>query len=215
MSALIFAYDAEHAYVATDTLVADASGELNPVTFMSKVFALPHLRALMVCTGWMEFGQQWFLMLNGHFVAPSCEVLNQYAPGSLRELWKGFQEYGHTSTIYHFIADSERVRVFAFRSTKDFEVEQLPAEGIAFKPPFVGHESHELRTLDDIVSAMDKQRVEQAAIPAVERVAIGGEVVFAELHSDGKTMLWVGHRFGDYDAQLAQMIDNLPANQNS
>jgi hypothetical protein len=161
--------------------------------------------------GSVDLGNKWLYLLN-NTVPVGLEELNAYTRGTLRELWPDLNPQWK-STVFHFMAVEGGVQVFKFASDDNFEAEQMPSDGKAFKPPFEGCGDHSLAQMSDWIGAMSKQRAEQAGLPLSEQTPIGGEMIVATLSGDGAIQMWVAHRFEDYDVQLNTMLEAYAARQ--
>ena len=78
----------------------------------------------------------WFRFVNGSIIATDVDSLNLYAPTLLRNATAQSQGTDFTSTtLYHFGYSTTRNRYvgFAYRSTKNWEPDQLP-DALGFKP---------------------------------------------------------------------------------
>ena len=216
MTVLNFAITQVGVFVVMVTLVT-CDGE--PAFFTSKATPVPHLNGLICGTGFQRFFHLWSLRVLGGIVAFDISHLDQYATESLREVWEelshGEQQAG-TSTIYHFGYDrgDDEFVGFAYRSTNNFESEQLPF-GTVTKPPYHGGLPL-LGFPDDFVEVCRAQRAEQDQLGTEDRVYIGGQITaFTMQRNQGrKGAVWYGietaHEFDDFDDMYVDCLDNLP-----
>ncbi|MDC7675140.1 hypothetical protein [Asticcacaulis machinosus] len=208
--------------IFSDTLVLNAD-DMRPRNFMTKIFVLPHLNGLITGIGLAPLISDFFISAKEHIVARDIVHLAEYAPERLRGIWSDYEAKLHpdaTSTIYTFGFDKEagRVRGFAYRSTSNFESEEL-GYGMALKPAPADASAFE--GIADIQSFVEyclhQQRIERER-PRMERVGIGGELWLYTIAVDGGRPIFgqqlicpFDHFEDDWEALLAQ----LPANQGS
>ena len=213
MSSLIFYSDPEQAYVATDTLGVELSGD--PKMFSSKAVYLPHLRTIIAGTGMGMFSGDWAMYVNHCMVVAGILNLDYHTPTSLRSRWQQYQSEHSlpaslTTTVYHFgfSEDDESVRVFAYRSTNSFASEPL-AYGFGLKPVCTppGDES----LVDALPAMMREQRDNERAKPPSERLYIGGECIGMHLTKTACTISRV-FQFDDYPEHLRAIFENHRAN---
>src|SRR6187551_2764279 len=106
MSLLMFHHLPESAFILTDTLATTTEGE--PALFQSKAWVIPHLNMAVANTGVANLGARWNDFLCSSLVARDIDMVDQFAPEKLRELWDELLvenravEYAATCTIYHF-----------------------------------------------------------------------------------------------------------------
>jgi hypothetical protein len=216
MTVLNFAITQDGVFVVMDTLVTCDNG---PAFFTSKATPVPHLNGLICGTGFQRFFHLWSLRVLGGIVSLDISHLDQYATENLREVWDELpdeQRRAGTSTIYHFGYDrcDDEFVGYAYRSTNDFESEQLPC-GIATKPPYLGNLPL-VGFPDDFVEVCRAQRTEQDQIASEDRVYMGGQVTAYTMQRNQRRegTVWYGietaHEFEDFDEMYVACLDNLP-----
>ncbi|MFZ2050522.1 MAG: hypothetical protein WB698_15540 [Solirubrobacteraceae bacterium] len=211
MSLLLFQLSPESVIVATDTLATRVDGR--PFLLVSKCMVLPHLGSVIAFTGTAGIGQRWAAAIHANLLCRDFDMLDQHTPDSLRLIATEMEDeqgpISGSSTVYHFGYSEmdEQYVGFAYRSEKDFASERLPC-GFGIKPPPTALPTDNPATIEAMVELADQIRGEQNALPLVDRLHIGGELVFtvlAERHIYVNTV----HRFGDFDAQWQAMNDHL------
>jgi hypothetical protein len=207
MTALNFLLEPDRVCIATDTLALSLGGRSHK--FATKIFPLPHLQLIICGTGLLQLATDWYLFVQTSAVVRSIIGLNKFAPAILRELWARHPEASGTSgTIYHFGFDEEAgyFRGFAFRSSNDFEEEELQQNAFGVKPPVL---MPEIKTLPDgFIELVSRQREEDLRRPVQERIGVGGEVQFAILTQNSVTITTC-HRFDDFEEIWEEMLANL------
>lgn len=208
MTLLLFRHTPENVAIVMDTLATSAEGE--PLNFMSKCRAMPHLKLAVAWTGVGTFGLRWCVALEEQVLSRDIEMLNEYAPEVISRIWKDLGEEqdlrGMTSTIYHF-GLSERTGQYvgyAYRSTKGFVSDPIPY-GFGVKPPLAALD--ELVEPDDVpdwITLAAAIRAEQDALPAGQRVSVGGALTLTMLR-EGSAITTEVHRFDDFDAMWNEM----------
>ena len=208
MSSLIFATDEQQIVVATDTLAVTTEGE--PVLFASKATHIPHLRIIIAGTGFGGLSNEWALSVSSRMIVRGIMNLNYHTPKGLRELWKKYKAAhstpdGLTTTVYQFgiSEEDDRVVSFAYRSTSDFESEQLQY-GYGLKPECTIPEGNFIEALPQM---MEEQRRNQEALPREERLYIGGEIQVLYLTADGCRSFKVD-QFPDFEAHQRAIFEN-------
>ena len=208
MSSLIFATDERNILVATDTLGVTTEGE--PFLLASKATHVPHLRTIIAGTGVGGLSNEWALTVSMRMVVRGIMNLNYHTPKGLRDLWRKYKAVysipeGLTTTVYQFgiSEEDDRVLSFAYRSTSDFESEQLQY-GFGVKPECTIPEGDFLEALPQM---MAEQRRNQEALPKDERLYIGGEIQALHLTADGCRSFKVG-QFPDFEAHQRAIFDN-------
>jgi hypothetical protein len=208
MSSLIFETDERQIVVATDTLAVTTEGE--PFLFASKATHVPHLRTIIAGTGFGGLSNEWALTVSARMIVRGILNLNYHTPNGLRELWKKYKaEYSIpewlTTTVYQFgiSEEDDRVVSFAYRSTSDFESEQLQY-GIGVKPECKVPETDFIEALPQM---MAEQRSIQETLPKEERLYIGGEIQALYLTADGCRSFKVG-QFPDFEAHQQAIFKN-------
>jgi len=207
MTALIYILQENQVCVAMDTL-ALSSDDGKPLLFTSKITHLPHLGGLICGTGVMDFVANWIAMVQTSIVAKDIEHLSKYTPDSLRVLWHKLQyPEQQTSTIYYFgySTISRRCKGYAFRSTNNFELEELQYS-VGIKPPICDIEVREIP--EDIIRIIGRQKEQDEQLPLGERLGIGGEIHFAVI-TPSQIYTRVLHRFDDYETCYLQMCERL------
>lgn len=213
MSSLIFYTDREQALVATDSLAVDGSGA--PHMFTSKAGYIPHLKTIIAGTGAGGFANKWLYDATNRMVIKGIRNLDYHTPEALRKLWQEYKvEFSlpkdFTTTVYQFgvCEESGEIVSFAYRSTNNFESEQLQY-GTAVKPECSIPEGNLLELLPQI---MQEQRVIQSNKPKSERVYIGGEIFAYYLTSEGCNCINIGP-FDDFEDQEQQIFNNFITNK--
>lgn len=199
MSLLLYRNAPEGSWVVTDTLATEPDG--TPFLFTSKCAVVPQMRMLIAGTGTAALVDRWRDLVQTSVRALDAAMLDVHAPDALRGLWAELgREHDltdQTATVYHFGCDAstDTHRLFVYRSTSDFSGEiQQPGYGIKPHPlgEFSGPES-----IEEIVALATRIRDEQAALPQLERVCIGGELVLTALEKDTVTIRVI-HAFDDH-----------------
>lgn len=208
MSSMIFSTDEERILVATDTLAVTPSGE--PFMFAMKATHVPHLRTIIAGTGGAGFANKWALRASSRMIVNGIHNLDYHTPNGLRELWKKYSlEYSlsedFTTTVYQFgISEiNDKVVSFAYRSTNDFESEQLQY-GTAVKPKCRVPEGN---LIELIPSMMEEQRDIQENLPKESRLYIGGEIYALCLTAEGCNSFKLG-QFKDYETHKRKIFEN-------
>jgi hypothetical protein len=103
MTALHYILTDEELIVAMDSLGLETTpdGDRCELKFVTKVFPLPHLRALLCGTGSLELVLRWFLTIQHTIVADDILYLDTIGPQMIRDLHRE-HVLGADSTIYHF-----------------------------------------------------------------------------------------------------------------
>lgn len=207
MSSLIFYVDPDQALIFTDTLVATYDGA--PSCFSSKATYLAHVATVIAGTGVSSLYLAWLQYANSGVLANGVESLGSQAPKHLRELWARLVPEqsipaDKTATIYHFgLSETSGQMVhFAFRSTHDFEAEEL-VHGVGAKPDCTLPQEGEMYQL--VPMMMEEQRRLQAERPTGDRIHIGGDAMAIHLTREGcrQHLLF---RFHDYDEHAAAIV---------
>lgn len=198
MSSLIFYVDESQALIATDTLVVDGVDK-KPKIFCSKAFYIPHINMIVASTGLAGFSDQWIARINSYLNVGDIEDLSTCAQGMLSEVFEWYNAQlslsptdNFTATIYHFGLSSRdgKMKSYAHRSTNNFVPEPLPYG--TGKKPQCELPLGEYELLSIIPSLMEKQRAEQKATNAADRVYIGGEIFALHLTGTGCSSFKVG-----------------------
>jgi hypothetical protein len=211
VSSLIFYTDKTQALIATDTLATSATVPGTPFKFTTKAFIVPHLRMIIAGTGCGGFCDRWFLQINDRMVVRGIGNLNDHTPRNLALLWSSHKEEfpileNATSTIYHFgfSEEDQLMRSYAYRSTSNFESEQLPY-CLGGKPDYSAPNPYELPK--DFKTIMESQRELQSSETKENRVYIGGEIQVIHLTKDGFSSYPLC-KFDDYDSDESAIYSN-------
>jgi hypothetical protein len=215
MSLLMFQLHSRGVNVYTDTLATNAAGRA--AAYTSKCFPVPHMGVLIAFTGVARLGQEWAYTANTSMLSLDIDMLNQHTPEQLRKLWKEItQEHpeiaDHTCTVYQFgHSDDQSAHVgFAYRSTADFEPEQLPPDGFSIKP----HPSAEIErtpeNLGEIIALAETVQSEQNNRPITDRIHIGGVLVESLLAGD-QILTRPIHLFKDFEDTWTDMNRHISA----
>lgn len=212
MSSLIFYTDESQALIATDTLATSNKIPGAPFKFTTKAFVIPHLKMIIAGTGCGGFCDRWFLQINDRMVVRGIENLDYHTPRNLALLWSSFKnEFSlledATTTIYHFGFSEENQSICShvYRSTNNFESEQLPY-GLGGKPEYIVPNPYELPK--DFKTIMDSQRELQSSETKESRIYIGGEIQLIRLERDGFIVQSLG-KFEDYDSDEDAIYRNF------
>lgn len=208
MSSLIFSTDESQIFVATDTLAVNSRGE--PFSFTSKSTHIPHFKTIISGTGIGGFSNQWALTVSSRMIINGIRNLDYHTPNGLRELWERYaKDYSlprnFTTTVYQFgISETDsKVVSFAYRSTNDFESEQL-SYGTGVKPECSVPEGN---LVELIPSMMQEQRDIQNKLPKNERLYIGGEIYAHYLTVDECKSFKLG-QFPDFEEHGRKIFEN-------
>lgn len=142
VSLLMFALAPEGVWIVTDTLATTMEGE--PHLLASKCFTAPHLELAVAFTGVANVGQEWTQWVQSRVLASDIDMLDRHEPGVIRAVYAELEgPEDATATIYHLgFSLTENAYVgYIYRSTSDFESEELPAPCFAIKPPPAGRSS--------------------------------------------------------------------------
>ena len=209
MSSLIFFTDKDNAVVATDTLVVTPEGV--PLLFTSKAIHLPHLKMIIAGTGLGGFATEWALKVNDRLIVNGLNNLDFHTPNCLRELWDKYKnefKFGDamTTTVYQFGFSQidENIAAFAYRSTNNFESEEL-TYAMRAKPECASPEDG-YSVIDAIPEMMRNQRKIQDEKPTDERLYIGGEIQVLHLTRDGCRSFKLGE-FDDLEDVQLEMFE--------
>lgn len=197
--------------IVTDTLATTVDGEA--MMFQSKAWALPHLNMAIAVTGVANLGAEWDEFLRSSAVVLDLRMIDRFAPEHLRRLWLALQDGAPhdsriTATIYHFGFEhgSDRAVRYAYRSTNNLSSERIEKAGFGVKPTANGFVPTPPESLDDIITMALQIRADQDALPASERIFIGGELQMM-LVRDGETQTRRIYRFPDYDDAWRAMMN--------
>jgi hypothetical protein len=114
------------------------------------------------------------------------------------------------TTVYHFGFSEQtgKIHSFAYRSTNNFQSEQIPY-CVAVKPECSVPENPCLP--QDIRKMMDDQRSIQASRPENQRIHIGGEIEIYHLAKSGFA-IYTLDRFEDYSRDEKAIYENFQVN---
>jgi len=218
LTALLFGLGKESVWLALDSLACSKGGA--PLKYVVKVFPFPHLNLVMCGTGDMNIILDWFVALNAYYYGQSGRHLglphvNDGAPAVLSGIALKYEHLkAGSTTIYHFGFDEteKRFRGFAFRSTNEFAMDEIPY-GLGAKP--FGEELAPLLygsggppTVNSIIRVMEEQKRRDEALPAEDRVGVGGEIHLLTM-SENRQTLWACHRFKDRATMFDEILEGL------
>lgn len=179
MTILNWEMTAQHVLILSDTL-AIGGQDKRARHFTTKVYPAPHIEAVITGTGLHEVATRFYMSVVGGYIVDDVEHLSDFAPETLREIWKGIgaEIPGATATIYTFglSQDDGNFTGYAYRSTADFEAERMK-HGIAVKPGTPTAE--DLQRLDGLpafIAVSRKQQAHDRGLPRGDRVGIGGDL---------------------------------------
>lgn len=209
----------EHVAILSDTLSLSGD-EKRPRTFMTKVYPVPHLGGVITGTGIGQLVTSFYMQVVAEMIVDDTEHLVEFAPEVLRSMWAEFGDKlpdGATTTIYTFGLSKESGEFigFAYRSTNDFEAEELQ-HGTAAKPAPSMEELQAVEDLAGLGKLALKQQADDRALPRRKRVGIGGEMWLYLLtkSESGAVSFQIQHvtdfpHFAeDHDVMLAQLPQN-------
>lgn len=215
----MFNHTEEQIAVFTDTLATHGAGE--PFLFYNKCLPIPTMSLLVAVTGYGDFLERWVSHLRGKILARDIVMLDAHAPEALRRLWDelGAEDGPLTSTctIYHFGVEEDTGRCvrYVYRSEHDFESERYDVNGQGLKPPPTEGLTDEIRSsLQSIEGWIDlavQIRAEQDALPRLERVYIGGELMLTTIDADSIIRIDRLHTWEDYNEHWNAMNGWPPA----
>lgn len=206
MTAMVFTIQPEQICLAMDTLVVDAFDK-TPLCYQTKFTVLLHMNLVIAGTGLAPLINDWFRFVNGSIIATDVDSLNLYAPTLLRNATAQSQGTDFTSTtLYHFGYSTTRNRYvgFAYRSTKNWEPDQLP-DALGFKPVVDVRPTEKIEFPQFFIDIISEQRRKDLLLPVAERVGIGGDIQFVVLEGGVVTVSNV-HRFDSYNSDLEVMV---------
>jgi len=177
---------------------------------MSKAVHIPHLKTIIAGTGIGGFANQWALTVSTQMVLRGVENLNFHTPDALRSLWEEYLDKYEmassvTTTVYQFGFSevTDKVVSFVYRSTHNFESEQL-SYGTGFKPECTVPQGDLIKAIPKM---MEQQRQLQTRVPAESRLYIGGEIQALYLTSEGCKSFKIGE-FPDFMDHLQAIFEN-------
>ena len=208
----------EYVLLLSDTLSLSAEDK-HPQSFMTKIFTAPHIGALITGTGIGEIITRFYLHVVSGMIVDDVVHLSEFAPESLRMIWEEVSDRmpdGATATIYTYGLTEEGFVGFAYRSTADFEAEELQ-HGLAAKPAPELSRLAEVDGFDGFVTLAREQQANDRALPRVDRVGIGGDLwMYLMTKGEGGGLsLRVDRveRLNHYDADHNVMLARLPENE--
>lgn len=224
MTVLNFLLTDAAVYLLTDTVLSDPE-DLSPITFSTKVHALPHLQAVICGTGHAQLIAEWVALVNLSLPARDILDLDRFAPAKLGALSArhGSEDADarqFTTTLYHFGFDERTSRFagFAYRSADGFRSEPLP-QGFGFKPaPAWDFDSRKITKLPEhFIAITKKQKAQDEATEPDKRVGVGGQLVFCHMQRipgtrnapTVQTSFAICHSFPDFKQMYAQATANL------
>lgn len=161
---------------------------------------------IIASTGLAGFSDQWLAFINTNLNPRDVEELSDIAQRYLVQAYKKYVTFiedgdlsNYSTTIYHFgfSSSSEKMLVYAHRSSKEFKPE-LIEYGIGIEPICVLPEVDSNENFANLIPGiMERQRAEQAVIAEGKRVSIGGEIFAWHLKKDGCHSFRIGE-FEDY-----------------
>ncbi|KQQ66111.1 hypothetical protein ASF63_12375 [Microbacterium sp. Leaf320] len=182
MSLLFYVQTDTTVQIVTDTLVSDENRD--PMMYQHKVKPFPHLNMIGVVTGFGSFGYQFFQDIDFTPGLRDIEHVNETAQETLRDSFKGWQEYhapvdiGHATVhLFGFPEGSEKVVRYIYRAKNDFAPERHEGgSSMAVKPPPQQFELVYPDSPDEIVALAIKLRDENDELRTEYPVAIGGDL---------------------------------------
>lgn len=206
----MFAFSPDGAWIATDTLATTMEG--NPHLLVSKCFIASHLELAVAFTGVANVGQEWTQWVQSRMLARDIDMLDLHTPEALRSVHEQLKcPDDATATIYHlgFSPESDKYVGYVYRSTSDYESEELPESGFAIKPQPADIEAMEPPGgADEIIALAESVRASEGAKPRGERIYIGGELILTQLHEHVITATKI-HQFADFEEAWLAMNANL------
>lgn len=208
----------DHVLLLSDTLVL-SSDDKRPRSFMTKIFTAPHIGALITGTGISELVTRFYLHVVSGMVVDDVVHLSEFAPESLRTIWEKLADQmpeGATATIYTFGLSEDGFAGFAYRSTSDFEAEELQYS-MAAKPAPDMAKLAAVDSFEDFLTLARGQQEDDRARPRMDRVGIGGDLwMYLMTKSEGGAIsLKVDRveRLAHFDADHKTMLARLPQNE--
>jgi len=209
----------EHVVILSDTLSIAGDTKL-PRSLMTKIYAAPHIGAVITGTGIGHFVTQFFLSVNERMVVTDVDHLSEFAPDTLRGMWSAVADQlpgEATTTIYTFgiSAAENQFAGFAYRSTNNFEAEPLQ-HGTAAKPAPTMEQLAAVGSLSDFAALAFLQQATDRSLPRRQRVGIGGELWLYILGKaeDGSLTININRatRMPHYDDDFELLLASLPEN---
>ena len=218
MTLLNWFMDPDQVLLLSDTLSLQASDK-RPKSFMTKVFTTPHIGALITGTGSIEVVTRFYLHVISGMIVEDVVQLSNFAPESLRAIWQDVADQmpaGATTTVYTFGLTDEGFVGFAYRSTSNFEAEEIQ-HGTAAKPAPEIAKLGAIYSLQDFVALAREQQADDRALPRLDRVGIGGDLWMYRMtkSESGMFSLKVEHleQLAHYDDDHSVMLARLPQNE--
>lgn len=214
MSLLNWEMTSDHVILYSDTLSLSGDSK-RPRNFMTKVYPAPHFGAVITGTGISEVVTGFYVSVITGMIVDDVVHLSQLAPEMLRSIWSELGDMlpvDASTTIYTFgfaLEDGEFTG-FAYRSTSDFQAEQLP-HGVGVKPAPKSGVHHEINSLADFLELAISQQQADRELPPTKRVGIGGELWMYTMSKAGNGSLALRidslgelpHAVNDFDEMFA------------
>lgn len=221
MTAINSYVDAGAVIVMADTVMTTHDGR--PVAFVSKIFPVPHLSAVVSGRGTIGLIAGWAYDLCHAMLVDDFDMAVQLAPDALAAKWADLEgQRTDTSTVYMWGWSAAAVRFigYQFRSWNAFAAEII-GDGTNYAPgladsALMGEINADPDRFNAMLRMMIAAKEENDALPQddPDRCYIGGEVVVVTLSLNESdtivTSSFVFHRFPDRDAQYlqaAQLLD--------
>lgn len=213
MTAFVVSFGAKTATVGADTLAYLPNGD--PVGFVSKVLALPHIRSVLFSRGQFEITAAAWGQLHALPDLTSVEQAAELLPQLLRDEAERFCQCHRLGdhkqrvlievVLIGWSAKKKRMALWQFLNTADFVPQQATdaATGNVFTWPTVPEryapKQAAGRSLDAVmVEGMMSARRYFAESAAMRHAKVGGEVVAYDISAKGIGTR-ILHRFDDYD----------------
>ena len=210
----------DHVVILSDTLSLSSDSK-RPRNFMTKVYPAPHLGAVITGTGIGKVVTDFYVRAVTEMIVNDVVHLSELAPDTLRSIWSELDNIlpaGATATIYTFgiSRDDGEFTGFAYRSTSDFQAEQLK-HGIGVKPAPQSGVVGEVSDLSDFVKLAFSQQEADRELPRPKRVGIGGELwMYTMLKAENGSLNLrieslgnMAHAVEDHEVMLAQLPQNV------
>lgn len=214
MTALFFVLDPEGVIIATDTLSLDMDRKCS--NYMTKIYPLPHLKAVICGTGSADLIIDWFSVIQREFICKDITLIGKMAPTHLRKLFNSYQfSKDTTATVYHFgyNIDARIFSGYVYRSCKNFEEEKLQY-GMAIKPyngdilQFTMKQIIKTgNAIDSIIETLKRQKEIDENQQNDEKLGIGGNIHILKM-TDKYQLIWEVYQFSDYESKFSDMMDH-------
>ncbi len=225
MTALNWYMDETQIIIQSDTLVSvNEAGEYFPAFTTTKIYPAPHIKSVITGTGIQRVTTEWFTQVCSSMIIEDVEMLNDYTPRHLREIYGNLAKEGAigTATVYQFGWSKEegKFQGFAYRSENHFDSERL-AFGTAMKPPIDDPESFfDTNPALPLEALLDIQQREDRSKPISDRIGIGGDKLQFLAYISPETSSFMSEyshigQFKHYDLDWEMIISNLPSNYHS